>query len=70
MKVMKDRNGKVIHEDELIKIVDRPDIMACSADYWTVFDVIEVGVFTDFILRNVITKEIKVIPQGNIQRTY
>ena len=70
MSEMKDRHGKIIHEGELIKIVDRPDITACSADYWTVFDVIEVGVFTDFILKNCVTNEIKVIPQGNIERTY
>lgn len=68
MNIMRDRNGKVIHEGELISIIDRPDIK--SAEYWTVFDYIEMGTTVDFILKNVITKEIKVVSQKNIQRTY
>jgi len=65
---MKDRNGKTIHEGELITIIDRPDIM--SAEYWTVFDCVEYGVSTDFVLKNAITNEIKIVSQRNIQRTY
>jgi hypothetical protein len=69
MTVMKDRNGKIIHEGELIKIVDRPDLMA-SADFWTVFDCLEYGVFVDFILKNCVTNEIRTVSQSNIERTY
>lgn len=66
---MKDKNGKIVHEGELITIVDRPDLVG-SAEYWTIFDFIEYGISTDFVLKNAITREIKVVPQKNIQRTY
>lgn len=64
---MKDKNGKTIHEGELITIVDRPDLVG-SAEYWTIFDYI--GATNDFVLKNAITNEIKIVNQSNIQRTY
>jgi hypothetical protein len=69
MKDMYDCEGKKVHEGELIKIIDRPDL-AASADFWTVFDCLEVGIFTDFILKNCVTNEIKIVSQANIKRTY
>jgi hypothetical protein len=67
--IMRDCNGKIIHEGELITIVDRPDLVG-SAEYWTIFDYIEAGSFINFVLKNAITNEIKVVSQSNIQRTY
>jgi hypothetical protein len=64
MNPMKDRNGKVIHDGELIIIVNRPDIF--TREFWTVFDCIG----TNFILRNACTNEIKFVEQKDIQRTY
>jgi hypothetical protein len=69
MNGMFDCDGKRVHEGELIKLVGRPDL-ADSADYWTVFDCLTVGIYTDFILKNCITNEIKVVSQVNIKRTY
>ena len=66
---MLDRNGKKLHEGELIKIVNHPDLIG-SVDFWVVFDCLEVGVYVDFVLKNAITHEIKIVPQKNIQRTY
>jgi hypothetical protein len=70
MDEMFDCDGKRIHEGELIIIVNRPDIVAISADYWTIFDVLVYGVYTDFVLKNCVTNEILILPQSNIKRTY
>ncbi len=69
MNEMLDRNGKKLHEGELIKIIDHPDLIG-SVDFWVVFDCLEYGAFTDFVLKNCVTHEIRVVPQKNIQRTY
>lgn len=65
---MKDRNGKILHEGELITIVDRPDIYPLF--YWAVFDVVQYGIYTDFVLKNCTTNEIKILPQSCIERSY
>ena len=65
---MKDHNGKIVHELEIIRIVGRPDI---SDPYtWAVFDIIECRNFTDFVLINCCTDEIMILPQANIERSY
>jgi hypothetical protein len=61
---MKDRNGKTIHEGELITLVNRPDIF--MREYWTVFSCIG----TIFILQNATTNQIVCVEQQDIQRTY
>jgi len=69
MSIMTDRNGKVIHEGELIKIVDMLDVYD-TVNFWTIFDCIKYGTFTDFILKHCVTNEIRIVSQKNIERTY
>jgi len=64
----KDRNGKIIHELELIKIVNYPEIE--DSFNWVVFDVIVCRNFTDYVLKNCLTNEIKILPQSCIERSY
>jgi hypothetical protein len=66
---MRDRDGKIVHEFELVKIVDLPDFHEVVA-FWVIFDCVQYGIFTDFVLKNCVTNEIKIVPQQNIQRTY
>lgn len=61
---MKDRNGKVIHEGELIVIVNRPDIF--NREFWTVY----FSIGNDFMLLNAVTNEVKFVEQENVQRAY
>jgi hypothetical protein len=63
---MKDRNGNIVHDGELITIIDRPDMIL--HEYWTIFDFIEAT--KDFVLRNATTNEITIVAQKNIERTY
>lgn len=65
---MTDRNGKEIHEGEIVKILDRPDIQPQLN--WAVFDVISWGVYTNFVLKNCSTNEFKIVDQEDIERSY
>jgi hypothetical protein len=69
MKDMWDCNGKRIHEDELVKVINRPDIDS-EIDFWVVFACLQYGVFIDFVLKHCVTDEIKIVSQANIKRTY
>lgn len=66
---MKDCDGKVVHELELIEVVNLPEFND-AVNFWVIFDCLEVGIFVDFILKHVVTNEIRIVSQKNIKRTY
>jgi hypothetical protein len=68
MNEMFDCEGKKLYEGELIKIIGRPDIE--NQWNWTVFDVIVCRNFTDFILKDCVTNEIKIVAKENVKRSY
>ena len=61
---MYDRNGKIVHEGEIVTIVNRPDIFLKES--WAVFSLVG----TNFILKNAVTNEIVFVEKDNVQRTY
>ena len=65
---MYDRNGHTLHDGEVVKIIGRPDLD--PSDLWAVFTCFQYGIFTDFILKNCATHEIKVVARENVQRAY
>jgi hypothetical protein len=68
MSEMFDCEGKKVYEGELIILIGRPDIF--PQEYWAVFDCIQYGVYTQFILKNCTTREIKIVEQKNVKRSY
>lgn len=66
--MMTDRNGKEIHEGEIVRVINRPDLSP-KLD-WAIFDYICYGVYTEFILQNCSTNEFKVVDQEDIERCY
>jgi len=69
MSEMFDCEGKKVYEGELISIIDYPDLF--PKEYWVVFDCIWYSeTCVDFILKNCTTKDVRIVPQKNVKRSY
>lgn len=66
---MLDRNGKELHEGELVNLINCPDDIYLKS-YWAVFDCLECRSIIQFVLINCVSHEIKVVSQAYIERAY
>lgn len=63
---MKDRTGSTLHEGELVRVLNHPEEYFSYS--WMVITFIPS--LKHFVLQHFDTKEIRIFPQSDVERTY
>lgn len=63
---MKDHNNHTVHEGEVVRVINHPEIF--TKESWVVIDFI--AITKDFVLQEYLSHEIKVFNYIDVERSY